>query len=50
MIASLGKLKSFHPRQEYFIGLDSDCCVFDSMELKHKECFCPPGGVEYRRA
>lgn len=23
------------------IGVDSDGCVFDSMELKHKECFCP---------
>lgn len=25
----------------YFIGLDSDGCCFDSMELKHKECFIP---------
>jgi len=25
----------------FFIGIDSDGCVFDSMEPKHKECFCP---------
>jgi phosphoglycolate phosphatase-like HAD superfamily hydrolase len=35
------KLKDFQPGKEYFIGLDSDGCVFDSMEIKHKECFCP---------
>jgi phosphoglycolate phosphatase-like HAD superfamily hydrolase len=34
-------LKSFVPQNEYFIGFDSDGCVFDSMELKHKECFIP---------
>ena len=27
--------------KEFFIGIDSDGCVFDSMETKHKECFCP---------
>ena len=27
--------------KEFFIGIDSDGCVFDSMEPKHKECFCP---------
>ena len=26
---------------EFFIGFDSDGCVFDSMEIKQKECFCP---------
>ena len=26
---------------EFFIGIDSDGCVFDSMELKNKECFIP---------
>ncbi len=34
-------LKAFVPRHEYFVGFDSDGCVFDSMELKHKECFIP---------
>ena len=30
-----------HPASDYLIGIDSDGCVFDSMELKHKECFIP---------
>ncbi len=34
-------LQEFEARQEFFIGLDSDGCVFPSMELKHKECFIP---------
>jgi phosphoglycolate phosphatase-like HAD superfamily hydrolase len=29
------------PQHDYLIGIDSDGCVFDSMELKHKECFVP---------
>ena len=29
------------PKHEFFVGIDSDGCVFDSMELKHKECFIP---------
>ncbi len=28
-------------RKEFFIAIDSDGCVFDTMEVKHKECFCP---------
>lgn len=35
------KLQDFQPASEYFVGLDSDGCVFDSMEIKHKECFTP---------
>ncbi len=35
------ELKSFTKEKEFFIGIDSDGCVFDTMELKHKECFCP---------
>ena len=27
--------------RKYFVGIDSDGCVFDTMELKHKECFIP---------
>jgi len=26
---------------DFFIGIDSDGCVFDTMEVKHKECFIP---------
>ncbi len=29
------------PTKEFFIGIDSDGCAFDSMEIKHKECFIP---------
>ncbi|MBI3414915.1 MAG: HAD family hydrolase [Verrucomicrobia bacterium] len=34
-------LRDFQPTREFFIGIDSDGCVFDSMEIKHKECFTP---------
>jgi phosphoglycolate phosphatase-like HAD superfamily hydrolase len=34
-------LKGFKREHPYFIGFDSDGCIFDSMEIKHKECFCP---------
>ena len=34
-------LRDFKPEKEFFIGIDSDGCVFDSMEIKHKECFAP---------
>jgi len=34
-------LKDLRPEKVFFIGIDSDGCVFDSMEPKHKECFCP---------
>jgi phosphoglycolate phosphatase-like HAD superfamily hydrolase len=35
------KLKSLNPKKKYFIGIDSDGCAFDTMEIKQKECFCP---------
>ena len=34
-------LKEFKPACEFFIGLDSDGCTFDTMGIKHRECFCP---------
>ena len=34
-------LQDFQRSRAYFVGLDSDGCVFDSMEIKHKECFTP---------
>lgn len=34
-------LEDFKPEKEFFIGIDSDGCVFDTMEVKHKEFFCP---------
>src|SRR3982751_3207384 len=35
------KLRDFKPSKEFFIGIDSDGCIFDSMEIKHKEGFTP---------
>ena len=35
------QLQAMAAEKEFFIGLDSDGCIFDSMEPKHKECFCP---------
>ena len=34
-------LRDLQPQHEFFVGIDSDGCVFDTMELKHKECFTP---------
>ena len=35
------QLKAFTPTKQFFVGIDSDGCVFDTMEIKQKECFCP---------
>lgn len=34
-------LKAFKPTKQFFVGIDSDGCAFDTMEIKHKECFIP---------
>jgi hypothetical protein len=34
-------LKNFKPVHDFFIGVDSDGCVFDTMEVKQKEFFIP---------
>ncbi len=34
-------LRDLQPQHKFFVGIDSDGCVFDTMELKHKECFTP---------
>jgi len=34
-------LKDFAPQHEFFVGIDSDGCAFDTMEIKQKECFTP---------
>ncbi len=41
MSEPIQKLKELDPTKEFFVGIDSDGCVFDSMEIKQKECFCP---------
>lgn len=34
-------LKELRPEHPFLVGIDSDGCVFDTMEIKQKECFCP---------
>lgn len=34
-------LHDLQPQCDFFVGIDSDGCAFDTMEIKHKECFCP---------
>ncbi len=34
-------LKNHTPSHEFLIAIDSDGCAFDTMEVKHKECFIP---------
>src|SRR5215470_5133434 len=28
-------------KHDFLVGVDSDGCAFDTMEVKHKECFIP---------
>jgi phosphoglycolate phosphatase-like HAD superfamily hydrolase len=34
-------LDQFERRHDFLVGIDSDGCAFDTMEVKHKECFIP---------
>jgi len=34
-------LAEMEPEHDFFVGIDSDGCAFDTMEIKHKECFTP---------
>lgn len=34
-------LKNLKPEHDFLITIDSDGCVFDTMEIKQKECFTP---------
>jgi len=34
-------LKALERTKDFFVGIDSDGCAFDTMEIKHKECFIP---------
>jgi phosphoglycolate phosphatase-like HAD superfamily hydrolase len=34
-------LAELKPKHGFFVGIDSDGCAFDTMEIKQKECFCP---------
>ena len=35
------ELIDYQPKTPFFVGIDSDGCAFDAMELKQKECFIP---------
>lgn len=41
MSEAVAKLAAFRGRYTFFVGIDSDGCIFDTMEIKHKECFAP---------
>jgi len=34
-------LDRFTKQRDFLVGIDSDGCAFDTMEIKHKECFIP---------
>ena len=34
-------LRDLKKDKEFLVGIDSDGCAFDTMEIKHKECFIP---------
>jgi len=40
---NMGKefFKTLNKTKDYLVCIDSDGCLLDNMELKHKECFCP---------
>lgn len=35
------KLQNLEKEHDFLVGIDSDGCAFDTMEIKHKECFIP---------
>lgn len=41
MMDAVKALKEHQPNYEFLIAIDSDGCAFDTMEIKHKECFIP---------
>jgi hypothetical protein len=38
---SRSDLEALKPEHDHFVGIDSDGCVFDTMEIKQKQCFHP---------
>src|ERR1017187_5898382 len=41
MTDSSQPLRELKKDKEFLVGIDSDGCAFDTMEIKHKECFIP---------
>lgn len=40
MLTDVNK-SNFEAKHSFLVCIDSDGCAFDTMEIKHKECFCP---------
>ena len=38
---SIQRLRAFPKGKDFFLGVDSDGCAFDTMEIKQSECFIP---------
>jgi phosphoglycolate phosphatase-like HAD superfamily hydrolase len=38
---SVNPLDHFQKKHNFLVAIDSDGCAFDTMEVKHKECFIP---------
>lgn len=41
MLDFAAALQRLEPKHDFFIGIDSDGCAFDTMEIKQKQCFYP---------
>ena len=41
-MVTINDIKKFKPKFDYLIGIDSDGTVFDSMNIKHSNCFIDP--------
>jgi phosphoglycolate phosphatase-like HAD superfamily hydrolase len=41
MVDIQAELRDLQPEHDFLVAIDSDGCAFDSMEIKHKECFIP---------
>ncbi|HHW83511.1 MAG TPA: HAD family hydrolase [Actinomycetales bacterium] len=41
MPAAAQVLVDFEPKHDFFVGIDSDGCAMDAMDIKHLECFTP---------
>src|SRR4030042_5906870 len=35
------QMLDYKAKHDFLVGIDSDGCAFDTMEVKHKECFIP---------
>jgi phosphoglycolate phosphatase-like HAD superfamily hydrolase len=44
----IAQLKAFGKTKGFFVGVDSDGCALDTMEIKQQECFIPCTILHYR--